>query len=83
MPSYVAFLRAVNVSGRFVKMAELRAALEAARFTDVATYIQSGNVFVRTPLRSVRAASAELSRVLTQWAGFDVRAIVRTPTELR
>ncbi len=29
MPSYVAFLRAVNVGGRFVKMAELRAVVEA------------------------------------------------------
>ena len=35
MPSHVAFLRAVNVGGRFVRMAELRAALKAAGFTDV------------------------------------------------
>jgi uncharacterized protein (DUF1697 family) len=83
MPSYVAFLRAVNVGGRFVKMAELRAVLEATGFTDVATYIQSGNVFLRSSRRSVGAVSAELSRVLGQWAGFDVRAIVRTPTQLR
>ena len=52
MPSYVAFLRAVNVGGRFVKMAELRAALEDAGFTDVETHIQSGNVFVRSRRRS-------------------------------
>ena len=52
MPSYVAFLRAVNVGGRFVKMAGLRTALEDAWFTDVATHIQSGNVFVRSGRRS-------------------------------
>lgn len=83
MPSYVAFLRAVNVGGRFLKMAELRAALERDGFTDVATHIQSGNVLVRTPRRSTRAVAEEMSRVLGQWAGFDVPAIVRTPAELR
>ena len=61
MPSYVAFLRAVNVGGRFVKMAELRLALEDAGFTDVATHIQSGNVFVRSGRRSCAAvATVEL-----------------------
>ena len=83
MPSYVAFLRAVNVGGRFVKMAELRIALEEAGFTDVATHIQSGNVFVRTPRRSTRAVADEMSRVLGEWAGFEVPAIVRTPSQLR
>lgn len=83
MPSYVAFLRAVNVGGRFVRMAELRGVLEQAGFTDVATHIQSGNVFVRTPRRSVGAVAGELSRVLGEWAGFDVPAVVRTPAQLR
>ena len=83
MPSYVAFLRAVNVGGRFVKMAELRAALEAAGFDDVATHIQSGNVLVRSPRRSTRAVAEEISRLLGEWAGFAIPAIVRTPAQLR
>ncbi|NHA70009.1 DUF1697 domain-containing protein, partial [Phycicoccus flavus] len=37
MPRYVAFLRAVNVGGRFVRMADLRAALAEAGFGDVET----------------------------------------------
>jgi len=83
MPSYVAFLRAVNVGGRFVKMAGLRAALAEAGFTDVETHIQSGNVFVRSGRRSTRAVATEMSRVLEEFAGFDVPCVVRTPTELR
>ncbi len=83
MPSYVAFLRAVNVGGRFVKMAALREGLEAGGFTDVETHIQSGNVFVRSPRRSTASVAGELSRVLGAIAGFDVPAIVRTPRELR
>ncbi len=79
VPSYVAFLRAVNVGRRFVKMADLRAALEDAGFTDVETHIQSGNVRVRSRRRSPEAVSREMERVLGEWAGFDVPCIVRTP----
>ena len=83
MPSYVAFLRAVNVGGRFVKMAGVRAALTEAGFADVETHIQSGNVLVRSGRRSTRAVATEMSRVLEEFAGFDVPCVVRTPTELR
>lgn len=82
MPGYVAFLRAVNVGGRFVKMAELRAALESAGFGDVETHIQSGNVALTSRQRSSAAVAAEMTRVLTQWAGFEVPCIVRTPAGL-
>ena len=77
MPSYVAFLRAVNVGGRFVKMAELRTELEGAGFTDVETHIQSGNVLVRSGRRSTGAVATEMARVLGEWAGFDVPCLVR------
>jgi len=83
MPSYVAFLRAVNVGGRFVKMAGLRLALEEAGFTDVATHIQSGNVFVRSARRSTTAVGTEMATVLGEFAGFDVPCVVRTPAQLR
>jgi uncharacterized protein (DUF1697 family) len=83
MPSYVAFLRAVNVGGRFVKMAELRAALEEAGFTEVETHIQSGNVLVRSGRRSPAAVGTEMARVLGAFAGFDVPCVVRTPAQLR
>ncbi len=82
MPSYVAFLRAVNVGKRFVKMADLRGALEDAGFTDVETHIQSGNVRVRSRRRSPEAVAREVSGVLGEWAGFDVPAVVRTPAGL-
>jgi len=41
---YVAFLRGVNVGGRIIRMAELKTCLEKAGFSEVKTYLQSGNV---------------------------------------
>ncbi|MEQ4488029.1 MAG: DUF1697 domain-containing protein [Dehalococcoides mccartyi] len=43
---YIALLRGVNVGGKNkVSMPELKAAFENAGFTEVSTYINSGNVF--------------------------------------
>ncbi len=83
MPTYVAFLRAVNVGGRFVRMAELRRTLEDAGFDEVETHIQSGNVLVRSRHRSTTTAARRMSGVLGEWAGFDIPCIVRTPDQVR
>lgn len=45
MQVYIALLRAINVGGKNkISMPALRAAFEAAGFTNVSTYINSGNV---------------------------------------
>ena len=41
--SYIAFLRAVNVGGTKLPMADLRALLEGLGLTNIRTYLQSGN----------------------------------------
>ena len=41
---YAAFLRGINVGGRIIKMADLKACLEKAGLNDVRTLLQSGNV---------------------------------------
>ncbi|MBY5583419.1 DUF1697 domain-containing protein [Rhizobium leguminosarum] len=49
MPVYIALLRAVNVGGTGpLPMAELKAICEGLGFSDVKTYIQSGNVLFRS-----------------------------------
>lgn len=83
MPVHVAFLRAVNVGTRQVRMADLRVVLADAGFDEVETYIQTGNVRVRTPNRSTAKVAAELGRVIEAWKGFEVPCVVRTPAQLR
>ncbi len=49
MQQYIVFLRAVNVSGKnIIKMQELKAALQAAGFEEVQSYIQSGNLVLKS-----------------------------------
>ncbi|MEO7130805.1 MAG: DUF1697 domain-containing protein [Dermatophilaceae bacterium] len=82
MPTYIAFLRAINVGKRWVKMEQLRDVLTQAGFRDVATHIQSGNVRVSTAMRSTTKVEASLREVISDAFGFDVPVIVRTPAQV-
>ena len=82
MPRCIAFLRAVNVGGRLVKMDALRAAFEALALTDVSTFIASGNVLFETRARSLDALERKIEAQLQQSFGFEIDAFVRTEAEL-
>ena len=48
MTRYIAFLRGINVSGRSIKMAELKIAFETLGFASVSTVLQTGNILFET-----------------------------------
>jgi uncharacterized protein (DUF1697 family) len=82
MPTYVAFLRAVNVGKRKYPMAELRQALTDAGFEEVETHIQTGNVLLRTRLRSRKKVVEALEKAMLADRGFEVPVVLLTPQEL-
>jgi len=83
MPTHIGFLRAVNIGKRQYKTADLRAALTAAGYGDVDTYIQTGNVRITSPLRSKEKVRAELEALFLADRGFEVPTMVFSPAELR
>jgi uncharacterized protein (DUF1697 family) len=83
MPTYIALLRAVNVGGRFYKMADLRKHLSESGLQDVETHIQSGNVRFRSTMRTADKVEQHVETVLGEHCGFDVPSIILTPAELR
>lgn len=84
MPTYVAFLRAINLGSHHkVPMADLRTCLAEAGLRDVETHIQTGNVRVRTPLRSVAKVERRLEELLRERYGFEIPTIAFTTAELR
>ena len=82
MPTYIAFLRAMNVGGRFIKMADLRTGLSHKGFGEVESYIQSGNLRFTSNLRTAAKVELVLEAELDELCGFTVRTIVRTPEQL-
>ena len=83
MPTYVAFLRAINLgpTRKFPK-ADIVAATEAAGCSDVETYINTGNVRLTSALRSRAKVEAALEQAYEAQAGFAVPTLVFTPAEL-
>jgi uncharacterized protein (DUF1697 family) len=80
----IAFLRAVNVGGRVVKMERLRSLFEGAGFSGVETFIASGNVvFDLAPAQKPAALEPVIEELLRNALGYDVATFVRTGVELR
>lgn len=83
MRTLVALLRAVNVGGTgTLPMAELRSMAQEAGFTDVRTYIQSGNLIFSSS-DALPAITQMLEKRLEGHVGKPVGVLLRTATEMR
>lgn len=82
MPRYVAFLRAINVGGHIVKMNVLKEQFEALGFSDVETFIASGNVLFSSRSTSVAALEQKIEKRLKATLGYEVATFVRTCDEV-
>jgi uncharacterized protein (DUF1697 family) len=80
---YIAFLRGINVGGRNVRKEQFVAPFEAAGFTDVSTFIASGNVIGRTDSAiPEQTLERQLEKELRSALGFEVATFVRTQAEV-
>lgn len=81
MPRYVAYLRAVSPMN--ARMSDLRAAFEAAGFTDVKTVLSSGNVVFTTRAASDASLQKKAEAAMSKRLGHSFLTIVRPVTRLR
>ena len=77
---FAAFLRAINVGGRNIKMAELRVLFEAEGCRDVRTLIASGNVVFETD--HAEGLEARIEAAVLKATGWNSDTFVRTRDEL-
>jgi uncharacterized protein (DUF1697 family) len=82
MKKYIAFLRAINVAGRYVKMERLRSIFEKIGFADVETYINSGNIVFISDADNPKILEQEIEQQLQVALGFEVPTFIRTNQEL-
>jgi len=80
MARLIALLRAVNVGGRKLPMAELRALCAELGWEDARTYIQSGNLVFSSPGKA-EALEKKLEKGIKERFGLDVPVIVRTAAQ--
>lgn len=75
----IALLRGINVGGnRLIPMKELCKLAERIGFTEVAHYIQSGNLVFEAAKVSAQSATDKLEKAIEKKFGFPVDVMVRT-----
>jgi uncharacterized protein (DUF1697 family) len=82
MQRYIAFLRAINVGGRTVKMGHLRELFIELGLASVETFISSGNVIFESAETDAASLEARIEDRLKESLGFEVATFLRTPDEL-
>jgi uncharacterized protein (DUF1697 family) len=80
---YLALLRGINVGGNgIIKMSNLKKAVEECGFTDVKTYIQSGNVIFRSALTDSSKVTRLLEECLLKKFNLNSAAVVITHQQI-
>lgn len=86
MKSYVILIRGINVGGKnTVSMTELKKCLEGLGFTNISTYIASGNIILTTGKSAVEI-KAQIEKTLPTYFKLDsavVKVLVLTQKELQ
>ncbi len=84
MTTYVALLRGINVGGNNkVEMIKLKALFETLGFSDVTTYINSGNVIFASDTKKPETLSATIERAFEKSFGFPIRTLIRDEKNVR
>jgi uncharacterized protein (DUF1697 family) len=82
MQRYIAFLCAINVGGRTVRMAHLRTLFESLGFHNVETFIASGNVVFDSSVGDSEALEEQIEQHLSRALGYEVATFLRSVAEL-
>lgn len=81
---YVALLRGINVGGNNkVEMGQLKACFETLGFSDVSTYINSGNVIFETKATAEAKLAAQIEGAIEQNFQLSIRVVVRSEKNIR
>ncbi|HEX6477180.1 MAG TPA: DUF1697 domain-containing protein [Acidimicrobiales bacterium] len=82
MPAYVVLLRGINLGGRNrVAMGTLRQVLSSSGHRDVQTYVQSGNIVLRSRLQE-KGLVADVHQHVSDTFGIDVGVMVRNGSQM-
>lgn len=77
MNTFIALLRGINVSGqKMIKMAALTELFNTLKFTNVKTYIQSGNVVFQDKGKDASALEKKIIKGIKETFGFDVPVLI-------
>ena len=82
--TYIALLRGINVGGNnSIKMTELKAYFESMGFTDVATYIQSGNVLFKAAEENLDTVTDTIELAIIKKFKMTIKVVIISHKQLK
>jgi len=83
MRTYIVLLKGINVGGhKKVPMAELCELLTKSGFKNVQTYIQSGNIILRSLEENTQKIEEVIKNAILDYFGFEVSVLAKTKSDL-
>jgi len=80
---FVALLRGVNVGGNnMIRMSALKKSFETLGFSDVVTYINSGNIIFKSKEADARKLESKIEKMLVKEYQLDSRVVLRSLSEM-
>ena len=80
---FVALLRGVNVGGNnMISMSSLKKSFETLGFTDVVTYINSGNIIFKAKEADARKLEKKIETMLVKEYKLDSKVVLRSLSEM-
>ncbi len=84
MNKYLALLRGINVGGNnIIKMVDLKACFEKMGFSDVSTFIQSGNVLFSSEETDLPKLTEKVEKTLSKQFSYQSTVVVVSFAELK
>ncbi|MFT3891164.1 MAG: DUF1697 domain-containing protein [Anaerolineales bacterium] len=81
---YLVLLRGINVGGKnIIKMTDLKACFELMGFSDVTTFIQSGNVLFKSAEKDKIKLTKKIEKMLSETFRYTSRVVVISHQELK
>lgn len=82
MMQYVALLRGINVGGRNIKMADLRAAFASWGYRNVRSVLASGNVVFESESKDEETIAETIASGIKESFGYEVHILLRTAQDI-
>jgi uncharacterized protein (DUF1697 family) len=81
---YIALLRGINVGGNnIIRMSDLKASFEELGFSDVVTYIQSGNVLFNTGEKDKQLLIERIEQHLSERFAYQSKIVLLSKEQLQ
>lgn len=84
MKTYCAFLRGINISGKNkIAMSDLKMQMENLGYSDISTYLNSGNVTFSTNCQDVSNVRYDIENMIRNYFGYDISVYVLEKRDLQ